>query len=128
MPISCLGCQCVQMVCCLFFSFAGQFGFGCSSLAQEMSPVICYYPALGSGLSPTHSLPSCLSCFSLLVVHAEISSLPLPLSSVHFHHSHPLCCCARLQFSVCYSVFLGGEVSNQDIFCLEIINFYFIFS
>jgi hypothetical protein len=27
---------------CLFFKFVGQFDFGCYSLAQEMSFVICY--------------------------------------------------------------------------------------
>jgi hypothetical protein len=45
---------------CLFFSFEGQFSFGCCSLAQEMSSVIHFLPA--------HSQPSCLSCVCLLIV------------------------------------------------------------
>jgi hypothetical protein len=32
------------MVCGLFFNLAGQFDFGCCSLAQEMSFVDCYLP------------------------------------------------------------------------------------
>jgi hypothetical protein len=39
-----------MMVCCLFFSFVGQFGFGCCSLAQEMSFVILYLPCFGEWL------------------------------------------------------------------------------
>jgi hypothetical protein len=43
--LSVLPCsQCVMMVHCLFFNFAGQFDFGCCSLAQEMSSVIHYLP------------------------------------------------------------------------------------
>jgi hypothetical protein len=37
-------------VCCLLFSFGGQFDFGCCSLAQEMSSVICYLPYFGEWL------------------------------------------------------------------------------
>jgi hypothetical protein len=37
-------CQCVVMVCWLFFNFAVSFDFGCCSLAQEMSFVDCYLP------------------------------------------------------------------------------------
>jgi hypothetical protein len=66
---------------------------------------------LRSGLLLTCSWPSCLSSVCLLIVRAEIISLPLSLSVVHFQRSHPLCCCARLQFAVCYSGFFGGGVS-----------------
>jgi hypothetical protein len=45
-----LCCQYVMMVHCLFFSFAGQFGFGCCSLAQEMISVLCYLPCFGEWL------------------------------------------------------------------------------
>jgi hypothetical protein len=37
-------CQCVVMVCWLFFNFAVSFDFGCCSLAQEMRFVDCYLP------------------------------------------------------------------------------------
>jgi hypothetical protein len=37
-------CQHVVMICCLFFKFAEPFDFGCCSLAQEMSFVVCYLP------------------------------------------------------------------------------------
>jgi hypothetical protein len=37
-------CQHVVMVPCLFFNFAEPFDFGCCSLAQEMSFVVCYLP------------------------------------------------------------------------------------
>jgi hypothetical protein len=65
-------------------------------------------PALGSGLLPTHSWPSCLSGICLLIVLTDIISWALPLSPVHFQLSCPLCCCNRLQFAVCCSVVLGG--------------------
>jgi hypothetical protein len=35
-------CQCVVMVCCLLFNFAGPFVFGCCSLAQKMNIVVHY--------------------------------------------------------------------------------------
>jgi hypothetical protein len=37
-------CQCVVMVCCLFFNFVELFDFWCCSLAQEMSFVVHYLP------------------------------------------------------------------------------------
>jgi hypothetical protein len=104
-------CLCVMTVCCLFFSFAEQLGFRCCSLAQKMNSVICYLPCFREWLI-THP-PSCLSSVCLLIVPAETSSLPFPLPPVHLQHSRPLCCCARLQLSVCYSgfFFLGRGVS-----------------
>jgi hypothetical protein len=39
--------SCFITVHCLFFNFAGQFSFGCFSLAQEMSSVIHYLPCFG---------------------------------------------------------------------------------
>jgi hypothetical protein len=105
--ISPLCCPCVMMVPCLFFSSVGQLGFGCCSLAQEMSSVIHYLPCFGECLSSAHSQPSCLSC--VLIVCTEISSWPLPLSLVYFQHSCPLCYCARLQFTVFIQVFWGNQ-------------------
>jgi hypothetical protein len=72
-------CQCVMMVHCLFFNFVGQFGFGCCSLAQEMSSVICYLPCFREWL-----ITCPLLIFQCLFTAAEISSLLLPLSPVHF--------------------------------------------
>jgi hypothetical protein len=37
-------CQHVVMVHCLFFNFAELFVFGCCSLAQWMSFLVCYLP------------------------------------------------------------------------------------
>jgi hypothetical protein len=104
-------CQCVMMVCCLFFNFVGQFDFGCCSLAQKMSSVISYLPLFREWLI-THLLlawPSCLSSVCLLIVHAKISSLPLPPSPMHSQLSCPLCYCSRLQFAVSCSIFLEGS-------------------
>jgi hypothetical protein len=39
-----------MMACYLVFNFAGQFDFGCCSLAQEMSLVIHYLPCFGEWL------------------------------------------------------------------------------
>jgi hypothetical protein len=41
----------------------------------------------------------------------------LSLSQVYFQHFHPLCGCARLQFAVYCSVFLGGWVSLPRGLC-----------
>jgi hypothetical protein len=109
--ISPLYSLCVMMVHCLFFSFVGQFDYGCCSQAQEMISVINYLPCFGEWLITCPISTSCFSSVCLLMVHAEISSLLLPLSPAHFQHSQPLCYCARLQFTVCCSVFFGGRVS-----------------
>jgi hypothetical protein len=47
----------------LFFSFAGQLGFGCCSLAEEMNSVIHYLPSFGEWL-----ITSLLSVFAALPV------------------------------------------------------------
>jgi hypothetical protein len=98
------------------FNFAGQFDFLCFSLAQGMISVICYLPCFGGWL--IIHLPSAF--LPLLIVHAEISSLLLSPSPVHFQLSHPLCCCTRLQFSVYCSGFLWGSQSAQGV-CLFIL-------
>jgi hypothetical protein len=71
-----LCCQHVVMVHCLFFNFVVSFDFGCCSLAQGMSPVVC--PNSGSGLSSARCWPFCISSLCLLKVHAVISFLLLP--------------------------------------------------
>jgi hypothetical protein len=58
---------------------------------------------------PACSPPFFLSSVCLLRVLTEISSWPLPISPVHFQCSIPLCCCGRLQFVVCYSLFCRRE-------------------
>jgi hypothetical protein len=72
----------------LFFSFAGQFGFECCSLAQEMSSVICYLPCFREWLI-IHLLSIFLPFQCLFTDSAKISPLPLSLSLVHFQGSHP---------------------------------------
>jgi hypothetical protein len=69
-----------------------------------------------------YHLPTlCLSSVCLLIVHAEVSSLALPLSLVHFQCSCPLCCCARLQFTVCYlGFFCGGSVCPEVVLAYPI--------
>jgi hypothetical protein len=67
----------------VFFSFAGQFSFGCCSLAQEMSSVVHYLPCFREWL-----ITGPLSAFAAFPVFiywefsAEFSSLPPPFSSV----------------------------------------------
>jgi hypothetical protein len=46
-------------------------------------------PISGSGLSPAHCQPFCLSSLCLLKVHTDISSLPFPTSLVRFWQVHP---------------------------------------
>jgi hypothetical protein len=69
-------------------------------------------PISGSGSSPAHCLPICLSSLCLLKVHMEISSLPLPLSLVCLEHPAPLLH-VPFHFLVYYSVLgfflLGGK-------------------
>jgi hypothetical protein len=57
----------------------------------------------GSGLSPTHCQPSCLSSHLFTEVHMEISSLPLPHSLVCYQQLHPFAC-VSFQFVVYCSV------------------------
>jgi hypothetical protein len=71
-------------------------------------------PALGSGLSPTHCQPSCLSCICLVIICGEISALLLPLYSVHFQQSRPFRHVLELYFITVWCLlfsffsFLGG--------------------
>jgi hypothetical protein len=79
---------CFIAVCCLLFSFAGQFCFGCCSLAQEMSSVILYFPCFRESLIA--SLLSVFTAFPVFVywqLDTETSSFLLPLSLVHFQCS-----------------------------------------
>jgi hypothetical protein len=80
--------------------------------------VVHYLPCFGEWLLPTHSWPSCLSSICSLIVHAEISSLLLPLFLIRLQHSHPLCCCARLQFAVCCSGWFFLEGSSLPRGCV----------
>jgi hypothetical protein len=81
----------------LFFIFAGQFGFGCCSLAQGMSSVIHYMPYFGGGL--------------LLCLFTGISMLGAYFFALlHFCQAGcippaPPAVCVVLQFTVCFSVF-----------------------
>jgi hypothetical protein len=65
-------------------------------------------PASGSGLSPACCQPSCLSSVYLLMVHAEISIFPLPLSPVHFEFSCHSPVVLGYSFLFVIQVFLGG--------------------
>jgi hypothetical protein len=104
------------MVHCLFFNFAGQFDFGCYSLAQEITFVICYLPCFREWLITW--LLSTFLPFQCLFTDssAEISSFPLPLSLVHFQCSHPFCC--MLDYSSWFIVqfFVWGCQSAQGVF------------
>jgi hypothetical protein len=67
----CPCCQCVVMVHCLFFNFVEPFDFGCRSLAQEMSFVVCYLPCFRQWL-----ITCLLSVYlpfqvCLLIVHVD---------------------------------------------------------
>jgi hypothetical protein len=76
-----------------------------------MISVIRYLPCL----SPAQSRPSCLSSVCLVIVLLRLAPCPPPFSSALSAFS-PLCCCARLQFTVCCSgFFLGGDQSAQGL-------------
>jgi hypothetical protein len=57
-------CQCVVMVRCLLFNFGEPFDFGCCTLAQEMTFVVCYLPCFRQWLI-THLLLAFLPFQSL---------------------------------------------------------------
>jgi hypothetical protein len=110
-------------VCCdglLFFNFAKLFGFGCCSLAQEMSFVDHYLPYFRHWFS-THLLLALLPFQHLFTeVCSEISSLPLPPFSGAFSEFRSLLLCASFQFLVYCSVFLFfvcGRVSLPRGLC-----------
>jgi hypothetical protein len=100
-------CQCVMIICC--------FSILWSSLTLDavhwlrrwaLWSTTC--PAYESGLLPTHF---CSSSVCLLIVHAEIRSLLLPLSLVHFQLSCPSA--VMLDYSLLFVIqfFLGVGVS-----------------
>jgi hypothetical protein len=100
--------QCVMMVRCLFFNFMGQFDFGCCSLAQKMSFVICFLPRFREWLI-THLLSAFLPCQLLFTDSSgEISSLPLPLSLVHFQQFFPFLCVLDYSLLLIAQFFLWG--------------------
>jgi hypothetical protein len=100
-------CQCVMLVCWLFFNFVKSFDFGCCSLAQEMLFVDSYLPYFRQWLITRHCQPICLSNLCLLKVRIEISSLPLSSPPVHLEHTSPSVC-VPFQFLVYYSGFFCG--------------------
>jgi hypothetical protein len=108
--ISPLYSLCVMMVHCLFFSFVGQFDYGCCSQAQEMISVINYLPCFGEWLITCPISTSCFSSVCLLMVHAEISSLLLPLSSVHFQQSRPFCCVLHYSLMCWFILGMAGGI------------------
>jgi hypothetical protein len=59
---------------------------------QALWNTIC--PISGSGSSPAHCQPICLSRFCLLKVHMEISSFPPPPSPVRSVHPAPSAVCS----------------------------------
>jgi hypothetical protein len=105
-------CQCVMLVCWLFFHFAMLFDFGCCSLAQDMSFVHHYLPYFSSGLSPTHFWLLCLSSLCLLKVHVEISSLLLPPSLVLSEYPTPSAACTFSVPCLLLLLFLRGRGSD----------------
>jgi hypothetical protein len=86
-----------------FSIWKGRLTLGVAHWLRRWALLIRYLPVSGSGLSPACFQPSCLSSLCLLIVHEEISSLPLPPSLVRFSIL-PLLLCASFQFLV-YSVF-----------------------
>jgi hypothetical protein len=78
-------------------------------------------PTSGNGLLPSCSWPSCLSYVCLLILQCWDQLLAPPFSLVHFQHFLPLCCWARLQFTVCYSGLLGGVSLSRccDVLCSQ---------
>jgi hypothetical protein len=83
-------CQCVTMVCWLFFNFAVSFDFGCCSLTQEMSFVGHYLPyfrqwliiQMLSAFLPFQPLFTESLCRNQLLVHHPFSGAPLATPSL----------------------------------------------
>jgi hypothetical protein len=75
---------------------------------------LCEITAVLQGVAYTLSASLLFQCL-FTDSSTEISSLPLPFSLVHFQHFCPLCCCARLQFAVCHSFFLGMHRTAQRL-------------
>jgi hypothetical protein len=67
----------------------GSLTLGAAHWLRRWSLWSATYPASGNGLLPACSQPSCLSRVCLLVVHAEISSLSLPLLQCTFSFPAP---------------------------------------
>jgi hypothetical protein len=87
-----LYCQCVMLVCWLFFNFATSFDFGCCSLAQKMSFVDHYLPYFRQRLT-THPLLACLPFQTLFTVSLCAYQLLAPHSfSGALRAPHSLCC------------------------------------
>jgi hypothetical protein len=75
-------------------------------------------PMSGSGLSPIHCWPSFLA-ICLLIVHGEISSLPLPSSLVHCQSSCLLYCVLVFSslFIVHFFFFCKEGLSQPRVLC-----------
>jgi hypothetical protein len=82
-------CLRVVMIDCLFFNFAEPFGFGCSSLIQEMTFIDHYLPYFRQWLI---TYPLCLFSVCLLTFQWRSSPCFSPSSPMCFQSSQPLCC------------------------------------
>jgi hypothetical protein len=110
-------CQCVVMVCWLFFNFSVSFDFECCSLAQEMSYVDHYLPYFRQWFitCPLLALVTWLSSLCLLNVWMEISSLPFPPSLVCLQYSVPSAVCSFLVPCLLCSFFFFCRVGGQSV-------------
>jgi hypothetical protein len=112
-------CQCVVMVCWLFFNFAKLFDFGCCSLAQEMSFVDCCLPYFRQQLitCPLSALLPFQALFTESLCGDQLLAPP-PFSS-ELSASCLLCCmlvfCLLFIQLFCFVfLFLQGSVCPGD--------------
>jgi hypothetical protein len=109
-------------VCCDALLFVSQFCRGvwlwvlltgsgdelCGLLLALLQAVAYHLPAVGLPTFPT---------FCLLIVHAEISSLPLPPFLMHFQHSHPFFCVLIFSLFFITQLFFCGVFSLPRVLC-----------
>jgi hypothetical protein len=109
-------CLCFNTVHCLIFSFAGQFSFGCCSLAQEMSSVIHYLPCFGEWLITTHFVFTAFPCLFTDSLALRLALCLSPFLWCSFSIP-PLCSpCLITVCSLLFS-FVGGRAQSAQGLC-----------
>jgi hypothetical protein len=102
-------------VCCLFFSFAEQLGFGCCSLAQSMSSVIPYLPCFWEWLI-AHLLFAFLPFLCLFTDSLVLRPAPCLAPFLWCTFSIPAPSAIVLDYSLLFVIqFFEGDQSTQGL-------------
>jgi hypothetical protein len=94
--------------------FTGSGDELCGLLSSLLQAVAYNLPTVGLAAFPA---------ICLLIVHVEISSLPLPPSPMHFQHSRPFCCVLvfsslfTVQFCFVFFLWGGGQSAQGAMLC-----------